>query len=92
MSADMAVQSGLINKSVPAEELMTAATEWAHALARQAPLTLAATKRVMRFAMENTWEDSFDLEAAEQVKLLLSPDNVEGVTAFLEKRKPVFKG
>ncbi len=92
MSADMAVECGLVNKSVPADELMASATEWAHALAKQAPLTLSATKRVMRYAMENTWENSFDLEATEQLKLLLSPDNVEGVAAFLEKRKPVFKG
>ncbi|MFK8031483.1 MAG: enoyl-CoA hydratase/isomerase family protein [Gammaproteobacteria bacterium] len=92
MTAEMAEQAGLVNKVVPAEVLMESAVNWANALTRQAPLSLAATKRVMRFAMENTWKNSFDLEAAEQVKLLLSPDNVEGINAFLEKRKPVFKG
>lgn len=92
MPAEFCLNHGLVNRVVPADELMEAANTWAKKLSNQAPLTMAATKRVMRFAMENSWQDSFDLEAEEQVKLLLSPDNVEGVSAFLEKRKPVFKG
>ncbi|MEM7082904.1 MAG: enoyl-CoA hydratase/isomerase family protein [Pseudomonadota bacterium] len=92
MPAALALEWGLVNKVVPADALMSTATEWAHTLSKQAPLTLAATKRVMRFAMQNTWQASFDLEAEEQVDLLMSPDNVEGVAAFLEKRSPVFKG
>lgn len=92
ISAQTALETGLVNKVVPAEVLMASAMKWAHDLAERAPLTLAATKRAMRFAMENTWQDSFNLEAKEQLALLESPDNIEGVTAFLEKRKPKFKG
>ncbi len=92
VSASMALETGLVNKVVPADELMATAMEWAQSLSLRAPLTMAATKRAMRFAMENTWQASFDLEAKEQVALLESPDNIEGVTAFLEKRQPVFKG
>ena len=92
ISASMARETGLVNRVVAADELMISATEWAQSLAQRAPLALAATKRAMRFAMENTWQDSFDREAEEQLSLLLSPDNIEGINAFLEKRTPVFKG
>ncbi len=92
VAADRCVELGLANKAVPAEQLMSAALEWANALSERAPLSLAATKKVMRFAANNDWGSSYDLEAQLQGELLGSADNVEGIQAFFEKRRPKFTG
>ena len=90
--ADRCVELGLANTAVPADELHVAALEWARKLAKRAPLSLAATKKAMRFAMDNNWAGSFDLEAELQQELAGSEDNREGVKAFFEKREANFKG
>ncbi len=86
------VELGLANKAVPAESLQQVALDWAQALAKRAPLSLAATKKVMRFAADNDWASSYDLEARLQGELLGTEDNEEGINAFFEKREPDFKG
>ena len=86
------VELGLANRSVPAAELRDAAIEWAQALSMRAPLSLAATKKAMRHAMDYDWHSCYRLEAELQRKLEHSDDAREGVNAFLEKREPEFKG
>jgi 2-(1,2-epoxy-1,2-dihydrophenyl)acetyl-CoA isomerase len=90
--AERCVELGLANKAVPAEELMVAALTWAEALSKRAPLSLAATKKVMRLAMDHDWGAAFDVEAQLQGELLGTEDNQEGIDAFFEKRAPEFKG
>ena len=92
VAADRCVELGLANKAVPADELQSAALQWAQELAQRAPLSLAATKKVMRFAGNNDWGSSYDLEAQLQGELLASDDNKEGIQAFFEKRAPKFTG
>lgn len=86
------VELGLANKAVPADQLQDAALEWAEVLARRAPLSVAATKKVMRFAADHDWSEAYDMEAKLQGELLGCDDNKEGIAAFFEKREPNFKG
>jgi 2-(1,2-epoxy-1,2-dihydrophenyl)acetyl-CoA isomerase len=86
------VELGLANRAVPADELRTAALDWAQALSNRAPLSLAATKKAMRFATDHDWDSSYDLEAELQNELLGSEDNKEGIAAFFQKRAAKFKG
>ncbi len=92
ISADRCVELGLANRTAPADSLLDAAVEWAASLAERAPLSLAATKRAMRFAQEKAWGASYDLEVELQASLLDSDDAREGIDAFFEKRSPSFKG
>ena len=92
VSAEKCLELGLANKVVPAKDLREATVAWAKDIGKRAPLSLAATKKVMRHAMDNDWLSCFTLEAAEQQLLTESDDAKEGVAAFLEKRKPNFTG
>jgi 2-(1,2-epoxy-1,2-dihydrophenyl)acetyl-CoA isomerase len=90
--ANRCVELGLANRTAPAQQLQSAALEWAQVLEKRAPLSLAATKKAMRFAADNDWAGSYELEAELQGKLLGSDDNREGIAAFFGKRIPNFKG
>jgi 2-(1,2-epoxy-1,2-dihydrophenyl)acetyl-CoA isomerase len=92
IAADRCIELGLANKTVPADELHDAALQWAQVIEKRAPLSVAGTKRLMRFAAENDWSSSYEAEAELQGELVGCDDNREGVLAFFEKRAPEFKG
>lgn len=90
--AGEALELGLVNELHPADSLDAATCAMADRIAAGAPLAAAAAKRLMRRIDGLSYGDAISAEAAEQTALSHSADFVEGVTAFREKRRPVFKG
>lgn len=83
---------GLIYKVVLDADLYTEALKVAQTLAEMPTVGLGLTKRAINRGMNNTLEEQLKLEAVLQEEASNSYDHKEGVKAFLEKRKPVFKG
>ena len=92
MPAREALELGLVNTLKPATEVIDYAHEWAARLTERAPQALAQTKKLMRFAMDNSYDATFREEARVQKDCFESEDFSEGRNAFLEKRPPSFKG
>jgi enoyl-CoA hydratase/carnithine racemase len=87
-----ALAMGLINRAVPADDLENYVRNYADTIAGNAPLTLKAVK----FIVGETVKDGSQRDLAQADKLVAdcfaSQDYIEGRTAFMEKRKPVFTG
>ena len=87
-----AYRMGLVSKVVPHEELMPAAVDLATRLAQGPTQALSLTKYLVLESLETNMEDSLEIARAAQEQAMQSEDHGEAVRAFLEKRKPVFKG
>ena len=92
ISAEQAAQWGLVWKCVDDDQLPAEAETLARHLASQPTRGLAAIKRAFLESSTNTLDVQLDLEADLQRELGRSEDYREGVTAFLAKRTPAFRG
>ena len=92
LDAPAALAAGLVEKVVPLAELMGEAQRIAGVIAAKAPLAVAATKRAIDEGSGLTLRDGLALEALAFASLIGTGDMREGTSAFLEKRKPAFKG
>jgi len=89
LSGDEAAAMGLASRSLPAAQVLPAAREIAHDIARHtAPLSVAVTKRLLWEGLELGWREVGRRETALHHQLMAQPDAVEGVVAFLERRPP----
>jgi 2-(1,2-epoxy-1,2-dihydrophenyl)acetyl-CoA isomerase len=92
LKADEALDCGIVNQVVAADELMEAASGLARELAGGPTLAFGAVKTLLNGTFDQTLESQMELEARAIADLSISADGQEGIRAFLEKRPPEFKG
>ena len=92
IDADRALSIGLITRIVPQEELLPEARRMAEHLAGFAPFVPRTMKAMVNFGMEASLAGALMLEKYAQGALVQTEDKAEGIAAFLEKRRPEFKG
>lgn len=92
IDAHEASRIGLTNKVVPVESLMNETKKIALKLTNQPPLALKITKTVLNEGITMNIQSALFLEARCFEILFSTDDQKEGIKAFIEKRKPIFKG
>jgi enoyl-CoA hydratase len=92
LSAWEALQHGLVNKVVPVELYLEEALELAQTIAERAPLAARLAKDAINRAQDMSLEHGLGLERSNFLIAFGSEDKQEGTSAFLEKRKPQWKG
>ena len=92
LPAEEGLRLSFVNRVVPRPELDATVDEMAEELLGKSPLVLALGKRAFYRAEDMAFDDAIDYLAGMFTVCLESEDAVEGVTAFLEKRKPEWKG
>ena len=92
IDAQEAFRIGLVNTVVPPEEVMNRAKKYAEKICKAAPLAVRAAKEAVNRGCEMSLEDGLRLEYALNSYLTHTQDHAEGQKAFVEKRKPNYKG
>ncbi|MEM4587792.1 MAG: enoyl-CoA hydratase-related protein [Candidatus Jordarchaeales archaeon] len=92
ISAQEALQIGLVNKVVPEDKLEEAVKELADKLANKPPIAVKLAKKVIRKGLECSLDAGIETENSAFSLCFATQDQKEGMRAFLEKRQPQFKG
>jgi 2-(1,2-epoxy-1,2-dihydrophenyl)acetyl-CoA isomerase len=92
ISAAEALQIGMLYKVFPDDQFLAEVEQLASTLSNMPTLALAKIKDALNQSMDNTLEQQLVVEEKLQIEAGMSNDYCEGVAAFMEKRKPVFKG
>jgi len=90
-SAQEALQLGLVNSVVSLDKLMTTAKEWAHKICENGPVAVRTIKESMMVGIGMPLDEALEFEKNIAEPLMETEDAKEGVLAFQEKRKPVYR-
>ena len=92
LSADEALDWGLVNKIVDGNDLAKMTRELANKFANGPTLAYGKVKSLLNASFDNGLETQMELETRNISDMARSPDGSEGIQAFLNKRNPDFKG
>jgi enoyl-CoA hydratase len=92
ISAAEAERIGIVNRVVPADEFDDAVRDWAEKLASKSPVIMRLGKDAMFRQMDMDFADALEYLHSQLTIAVSTEDIVEGVTAFFEKRDPIWKG
>lgn len=92
LTAREALSFGLVNKVVPLESFLSEAKKLAHAIAAQPTLAVQAAKASVLVAVDSKLSEGLSFERQSFFRLFDTQDQKEGMSAFFEKRKPVWNG
>jgi enoyl-CoA hydratase len=92
VKADEALRLGLVDRVVPADELMAECRRIVASCLQNGPLAVAAAKRLVDEGLDLDLADALELEAEAFGQAFATADQKEGMRAFLEKRKPAYHG
>ena len=91
-TAEQALEWGLVNQTLPADQVLDQALRTAQTLAHNAPLSVRQVKKSIRYGGQMELRTAYRFEVEGYNQLVDTEDRHEGVLAFNEKRPPVFKG
>jgi len=92
ITAEEALQFGLINKVVPADQVMAECEKYAAMICANGPLAVQAAKEAAINTYNMGWSEAFSTEAVIAERIFKTADAIEGPKAFAEKRAPVYHG
>jgi len=92
IDAEEALRIGLVNKVVKKEELIDECIKIAKKMVKNSPLAMAYTIEAQNLGEDKSIENGLSVEASFFEKVFETEDSKEGLSAFIEKRKPIYKG
>lgn len=92
IDAQKAYELGIVNRVCPADKLLEEALELARKIAANGPLAVRTAKRLVNYGLEGSLPQGEAMEREAWANLFATQDQKEGMRAFLEKRRPEYKG
>jgi len=92
LTGSEALYYGLVNTVVSSSQCLAQAISWASKISESGPIAVRQAKMAIRLGSEKSLEQGLNLEIETYKQCLYSKDRLEGLKAFVEKRKPVYRG